>query len=136
MSTAQSLGLVPGKTWRNWGRSESIRPQLVARPRSVGEVAAVVHYARERGLAVKAVGAGHSFTAIAAAPGIQLDLSRLDGLLAVDAATGRATLAAGTRLYRLPALLGPHGLAMENMGDIDRQSISGATSTGTHGTGS
>jgi FAD-linked oxidoreductase len=131
----RSLGLVPGGTWRNWGRSERIRPHLVAQPQSVDEVVAVVRYARERGLAVKAIGAGHSFTAIAAAPGIQLDLSRLDGLLAVDAATGRATLAAGTRLHRLPALLGPHGLAMENMGDIDRQSISGATSTGTHGTG-
>lgn len=135
-SAERLLGLVPGKTWRNWGRSESIRPQLVARPRSVDEVVAVVRHARERGLAVKAIGAGHSFTAIAAAPGIQLDLSRLGGLLAVDAATGRVTLAAGTRLHQLPALLGPHGLAMENMGDIDRQSISGATSTGTHGTGS
>ncbi len=130
------LGLEPGRTWHNWGRSESIRPQLIARPQSVDEVVAVVRYARERGLRVKAIGAGHSFTAIAAAPGIQLDLSRLDGLLGVDAATGRATLAAGTRLHQLPALLGPHGLAMENMGDIDRQSISGATSTGTHGTGS
>lgn len=135
-NTEQSLGLVPGRTWRNWGRSERIRPRLVARPQSVDEVVAVLRYARERGLGVKAIGAGHSFTAIAAAPGIQLDLSRLDGLLAVDAATARVTLAAGTRLYQLPALLGPHGLAMENMGDIDRQSISGATSTGTHGTGS
>jgi FAD-linked oxidoreductase len=136
VSTQQlPLGLVPGRTWRNWGRSESIRPQLVARPQSTDEVVAIVRYARERGLPVKAIGAGHSFTAIAAAPGIQLDLSRLDGLIAVDTATARATLAAGTRLHQLPALLGPHGLAMENMGDIDRQSISGATSTGTHGTG-
>ncbi|MEO6944742.1 MAG: D-arabinono-1,4-lactone oxidase [Lacisediminihabitans sp.] len=130
------LGLVPGRIWRNWGRSESIRPQLIARPRSVDGVVEVVKYARERGMRLKAIGAGHSFTAIAAAPGIQLDLSHLEGLLAVDVFTGRVTLAAGTRLYQVPALLGPYGLAMENMGDIDRQSISGATSTGTHGTGS
>jgi len=45
------------------------------------------------------------------------------------------TLGAGTNLYQLPALLRPHGLALENMGDIDRQTIAGATSTGTHGTG-
>jgi FAD-linked oxidoreductase len=129
------LGLAPGKTWRNWGRSERIRPVFVARPRSIDEVVAVVRLARERGLPVKGVGAGHSFSAIAAAPGIQLDLSALSGLRGVDAATARVTLAAGTRLYELPALLGPHGLALENLGDIDRQTISGATSTGTHGTG-
>jgi FAD-linked oxidoreductase len=127
--------LEPGKRWRNWGRSESIRPLFVARPRSVDEVVAVVLQARELGLAVKAVGAGHSFTAIAAAPGVQLDLSQLSGLLGVDPATGRVRLAAGTNLYQIPALLEPHGLAMENLGDVDRQTISGATSTGTHGTG-
>src|SRR5690606_2462904 len=53
----------------------------------------------------------------------------------VDAARGRVTLLAGTRLHRIPRLLAPYGLAMENLGDIDRQSISGALATGTHGTG-
>ena len=48
---------------------------------------------------------------------------------------GRVTLGAGTPLHELPRLLAPYGLAMPNMGDIDRQTISGATSTGTHGTG-
>ncbi|MEO7123850.1 MAG: D-arabinono-1,4-lactone oxidase [Lacisediminihabitans sp.] len=123
------------KRWRNWGRSESIRPRFAARPASADEVVAVVRQARESGLGVKAIGAGHSFTGIAAAPGIQLDLSGLSGLLGVDARTGRVKLAAGTHLYDIPALLAPHGLAMENLGDIDRQTISGATSTGTHGTG-
>ena len=131
-----SSDILPGKTWRNWGRSESVRPHFAARPSSVDEVVAAMRFARERGLGVKAVGAGHSFTGIAVAPGVQLDLSGLDGLLAVDARAARATLGAGTNLYQLPALLAPHGLAMENMGDIDRQTISGATSTGTHGTGS
>ncbi len=124
-----------GRSWRNWGRSESIRPFGVARPASVDELVAIVRQARELELGVKAVGAGHSFTAIAAAPGIQVELSQLRGLLGVDVATGRVKLAAGTHLHEIPALLAPHGLAMENLGDIDRQTISGATSTGTHGTG-
>jgi FAD-linked oxidoreductase len=38
-------------------------------------------------------------------------------------------------LHQIPRLLAPFGLAMPNLGDIDRQSISGAISTGTHGTG-
>ncbi len=66
---------------------------------------------------------------------MQLDVSRLEGLLAVDLERSRVTLAAGTRLHQLPALLAPYGLALPNMGDIDRQTIAGATSTGTHGTG-
>src|SRR5690606_261267 len=124
-----------GTRWRNWGRAESANPVWVARPSTVDEVVAVVRRARELGLAVKAVGASHSFTGIAAADKVQLDLAGLDGLLTVDAATKRVTLGAGTNLYQLPALLAPHGLAMENLGDIDRQTIAGATSTGTHGTG-
>jgi FAD-linked oxidoreductase len=84
---------------------------------------------------VKAVGAGHSFTGIAVAPGVLLDLTDLSGLIDVDRDRARVTLLAGTRLHRIPALLQPYGLAMQNLGDIDRQSISGAISTGTHGTG-
>ena len=122
------------KTGRNWGRSQQARPQFVARPTSVEQVVEVLAFARERGLRVKAIGAGHSFTPIAATTDVQLDISRLDGVYAVDGT--RVTLGAGTNLYQLPALLDPLGLALTNMGDIDRQTIAGATSTGTHGTGS
>ncbi|WP_246140077.1 D-arabinono-1,4-lactone oxidase [Protaetiibacter larvae] len=121
--------------WRNWGRTESSRPTFRASPTSTAEVQALVRLARERGLPLKVVGAGHSFTSIAATDGILVDLDRMQGVRAVDAATGRVTLAAGTRLHQLPELLAPYGLALQNMGDIDRQSIAGATSTGTHGTG-
>lgn len=125
--------LAAGQRWRNWGRSESSTPAYTAVATSVDDVIEVVRAARERGLTVKTVGAGHSFTAIATTDGVQLDVSRMDGLLAVDG--NLVTLAAGTNLYQLPALLAPHGLALANMGDIDRQTIAGATSTGTHGTG-
>jgi FAD-linked oxidoreductase len=125
----------PGGTWQNWGRSVSIRPQRVEFPRTVEAVQRSVNAAAASGLRVKAVGAGHSFTGIAAAPGVLLDLTDLSGLVHVDRERSRVTLLAGTRLHQIPRLLAPHGLAMENLGDIDRQSISGAISTGTHGTG-
>ena len=123
-----------GTRWRNWGRSVESHPQYIARPTTVEQVVEVLAFARERGLRVKAIGAGHSFTPIAATTDVQLDISRLDGVYAVDGT--RVTLGAGTNLYQLPALLDPLGLALTNMGDIDRQTIAGATSTGTHGTGS
>ncbi|MFF2053973.1 D-arabinono-1,4-lactone oxidase [Leifsonia sp. NPDC058194] len=121
--------------WRNWGRSESIRPQRIERPATPEAVQRAVAAAARQGMRVKAIGAGHSFTAISAAPGVLLDLEGLSGVLDVDLERGRVTLAAGTHLHQLPALLRPHGLALQNMGDIDRQTIAGATSTGTHGTG-
>jgi FAD-linked oxidoreductase len=122
-------------TWQNWARSESVTPARVEKPADTAEIAAAIAYAGQRNLRVKAVGAGHSFTGIAVAPGIQLDLSRLSGLLAVDEAKQTVTLAAGTHLHQVPKLLAPYGLAMQNLGDIDAQTIAGATSTGTHGTG-
>ena len=84
---------------------------------------------------MKPVGAGHSFTSIAATDDIRLSLSNLRGLSGVDTDRKQVTLYAGTHLHEIPGLLAPHGLAMANLGDIDRQTISGAISTGTHGTG-
>lgn len=126
----------PGGVWRNWGRSESVRPQRVEFPRSIAAVQRAVVAAAAQRMPLKAVGAGHSFTGIAVAPGVLLELRDLSGLVSVDVERSRVTLLAGTRLHQVPGLLAPYGLAMENLGDIDRQSISGAISTGTHGTGS
>ncbi len=126
----------PPPRWRNWGRTESVIPAAVAEPADAQEVSELVHRALDRGGRVKAVGAGHSFTGIAVATDVQVRTERLSGLRSVDLDAGLVTVGAGTRLFELPALLRPYGLAMANLGDIDRQSIAGAVSTGTHGTGS
>lgn len=127
------MTIEPGRPWRNWGRSESATPQFVSRAASVDDVVETVRFAHERGITIRPIGAGHSFTGIAATEGVQLDVSAVDGLLAVDGTL--VTIGAGTNLYQLPALLEPYGLALENMGDINVQTVAGATSTGTHGTG-
>lgn len=124
-----------GGTWQNWGRSAKVRPQRVERPATPEAVQRAVQAAARRNLKVKAVGAGHSFTGIAVAPGVLLDLADLSGIVSVDRGRARVRLLAGTRLHQIPRLLHPYGFAMANLGDIDRQSISGAISTGTHGTG-
>ena len=124
-----------GGKWENWGRSVRVRPVRIERPSSVEAVQRAVVSAARSNLRVKAVGAGHSFTGIAVAPDVLLDLSDLHGVLDVDRERMRVRLFAGTRLHQIPGLLRPYGLAMQNLGDIDRQSITGATSTGTHGTG-
>ena len=125
----------PGGTWQNWARTAKVRPQRVEFPNSTAAVQRAIRAAATRALPVKAIGAGHSFTGIAVAPGVLLDLTDLTGLVSADRERARVTVRAGTRLHAMPQLLAPFGLAMPNLGDIDRQSISGAISTGTHGTG-
>lgn len=122
-------------TWRNWSRSQRAEPSTVHAPVTAADVQAVVREARARGGSLRAVGSGHSFSAAARPDDAQMTLDGLAGLLGVDGATGEATLLAGTRLREVPALLAPSGLAMEVLGDIDAQTIAGAISTGTHGTG-
>lgn len=121
--------------WRNWAGNEHASPVRVTRPADPGEAAAAVKEAVRDGLRVKAVGSGHSFTGAAVAPGVQVDMSGLSGLVSVDRGTGLVTVEAGMPLWQLNPVLAAHGLAMENLGDIDRQTISGAISTGTHGSG-
>ena len=87
------------------------------------------------GRRVKPVGAGHSFTGIAEPTDILVRMDRLSGVLSADTSTGRAWVRAGTPLHVLGPELYRRGLAMTNLGDIDRQSVAGAISTGTHGTG-
>jgi FAD-linked oxidoreductase len=124
-----------GAVWRNWARTETARPIRVERPSSAGAVQRAVRAAAASGLPLKAAGAGHSFTGIAVATGVLLELDDLSGLVEVDRERRSATILAGTRLSEVSRLLAPHGLALQNLGDIDRQTITGALSTGTHGTG-
>ncbi|MCP9956949.1 FAD-binding protein [Streptomyces sudanensis] len=122
-------------TWRNWAGNVSVRPAREARPASVEELAEAVRGAAAEGLRVKAVGAGHSFTAVAATDGVLIRPDLLTGIRRIDRAAMTATVEAGTRLKHLNAALAREGLSLANMGDVMEQTVAGAISTGTHGTG-
>ncbi|MEU8463508.1 D-arabinono-1,4-lactone oxidase [Streptomyces sp. NPDC029003] len=121
--------------WRNWAGNVSATPARVVTPTSVGELQEAVRRAAGEGLRVKAVGTGHSFTAAAATDGVLVRPQALAGILSADRAAGTVTVAAGTVLKDLNLALAAQGLSLTNMGDIMEQTVSGATSTGTHGTG-
>ncbi|HET9075757.1 MAG TPA: D-arabinono-1,4-lactone oxidase [Acidimicrobiales bacterium] len=121
--------------WGNWAGNQTVAGITVERPGDTEDVAAVVRRAVASGSRVKAVGAGHSFSGIARPEQVMLDLSALQGLHTFDRDSGLVTVGAGTSLRRLNDLLAGVGLAMPNLGDIDAQSLAGAISTGTHGTG-
>jgi L-gulonolactone oxidase len=121
--------------WRNWAGEQRCAPVAIERPDTEAALAEAVRRAAQRGLSVRAVGSGHSFTDCACTDGVMVDMTGLQRVLDIDSAAGRVTVEAGAKLYALGPVLAEHGLALENQGDIDRQSISGAISTATHGTG-
>jgi len=121
--------------WRNWGGNVRATPAQVVHAGSVEGVVDAVRQAADDGLRVRVAGAGHSFTPLVATDGLLLHLDRLSGVLAVDRDRRRVRVLAGTPLHVLNPALQALGLALPNLGDIDRQTISGAIATGTHGTG-
>jgi L-gulonolactone oxidase len=108
---------------------------VIERPRSLEELSTAVLRAASAGLRVRVVGAGHSFSEIACSDDVLLSLDGFSDVLDVDASSGLVRVQAGITIRELSRRLETHGLAMENLGDIDVQSIAGAISTATHGTG-
>ncbi len=122
--------------WTNWAGNQHARPGRVVTPASTGELGAVIRQAAEEGRTVKAVGSGHSFTAIASAgDGVLVRPHGLTAVRELDREAGTVTVESGLPLSRLNRLLEATGLSLTNMGDIEVQTVAGATSTGTHGTG-
>ena len=121
--------------WRNWAGIESAHPTRVEEPVGTAAIVAAVERARSEGTTLKMVGTGHSFTAISAPEHTMLRPTRLGGILAVDRDAMTVTALAGTQLKELNRQLEALGLSLHNMGDIAEQTLAGAISTGTHGTG-
>jgi FAD/FMN-containing dehydrogenase len=120
-------------TWRNWAGNQRTDPARTVVARDTDGVVAAVKAAQRDGRRVKALGSGHSFTAIAVPEDVALVVPGDPGLLRV--AGDVVTAPAGMTLRVLNALLWERGLALPNLGDIDAQTVAGAISTGTHGTG-
>lgn len=124
-----------GRQWVNWSASVTSRPAVFARPDSVAAIRQAIRNARDAGRAVRVVGSGHSFTPLCATDGTLICLNDYRGVTHVDPASRRVRVRAGTPLHELGRALAAQGLAMENLGDIDAQTLAGALATGTHGTG-
>ncbi len=122
--------------WRNWAGDQRCAPAAVERPASIEELSAAIGRAAERELRVRVAGSGHSFSDIACTDGLMLTLERLARVLDVDRSAGLVRVQAGITIHELSRQLDSHALALENLGDVDTQTIAGAISTATHGTGS
>ncbi|HEX3432223.1 MAG TPA: D-arabinono-1,4-lactone oxidase [Rhizomicrobium sp.] len=125
------MKLVNGK-WSNWSGGVKCRPKTVAAPGNEIDLAGAIRTAEDP---VRAAGSGHSFTPLCASDGVLLDLAAFSGLKTVSLDPPAATFLAATPLWATGPALYAKGLALNNMGDIDRQMLGGVVATGTHGTG-
>ena len=130
-----SGGRTAAAEWRNWAGDQACRPGERIAPRDRDELAAAVVSAAEAERKVSVAGSGHSFTEAALTDGTMIDIAALSGVIDADRESGLVRVGGGTVLAELNHELHRRGLAMENLGDIDRQTVAGAVSTGTHGTG-
>ncbi|HYX48403.1 MAG TPA: FAD-binding protein, partial [Ktedonobacteraceae bacterium] len=121
--------------WSNWSGSVKCSPIELVRPRNIEELTKMVREYGQAGRHLRVAASGHSFTPVAQSNDVLMSLELMQGIESLDAERGTVTVLGGTVLKNLGEMLFERGLAQENLGDIDVQSISGAISTGTHGTG-
>jgi len=122
-------------SWINWAGNQHSKPVRIERPASELEVVEVVRRAVAEHLRVKVVGSGHSFTGIAVPDEVMIDLTWMNRVMNVDHTSGVITVQAGIVLSDLNSYLESHQLSMPNLGDVTYQTLAGAVSTSTHGTG-
>ena len=121
--------------WRNWTGDQVCVPAGFETPGSVADIGDAIRRAAAGGHRIRVAGSGHSFSDIALTDGIQLRLDRCKRVLDIDHSAGLVRVQAGITIRELNGLLARHGLALENLGDVHSQTIAGAVSTATHGTG-
>jgi FAD/FMN-containing dehydrogenase len=121
--------------WKNWAGDEGCRPRAIVRPQSTKQIAEALDRAASEDWRVRVAGAGHSFSDVACSEGMLISLDCFGAVLDVDRDSGLVRVQGGLTIAALNVQLARHGLALENLGDIDVQSVAGAISTATHGTG-
>lgn len=124
-----------GYRFDNWSGSLSFTARERVSPRTEDQVVELLQRCAEEGRTLRPVGSGHSSTPLMATDDQLVSLENLSGVVETDAKTGLARVLPGTGLKDLGAQLAEADLGMENLGDVDYQTIAGALGTGTHGTG-
>jgi FAD/FMN-containing dehydrogenase len=119
----------------NWSGSLRFRPYARLWPASEAAIAAFVRDAVAHSRVIRVMGSGHSSSPLVQTPDMLLSLRDLHGLIDYDLQHSQATVGAGTKLHDLGVILHGVGLGMQNLGDVDTQTIAGVISTGTHGSG-
>ena len=116
---------------KNWAGNLIFTPQNIVAPKSIGEIQKVIQEKKN----IRVRGSAHSWTDLIATDDTFMHLDNLQGVISIDEKHKRIRAWGGTKLSLLGEKAFEAGLALPNQGDINKQSVAGALSTGTHGTG-
>jgi L-gulono-1,4-lactone dehydrogenase len=123
-------------SWQNWSGSQQAVFRALLRPESSKELVDMLTHQYSDDGGIKVIGSSHSFSSIIAhSKSVVFSLENLKGIIEFDRESLWVEVYAGTTIGELNQALWDHGVAIENLGDIDQQTIGGAIATGTHGTG-
>jgi D-arabinono-1,4-lactone oxidase len=122
-----------GHLHHTWARTYSSIPELLIQPESLQEIEKVVNLARKWRRRICMVGSGHSPSELTCSSSWIVNLDKFNKILSFDTQTGVITVQSGIRLFDLCEELDRYGLAMNNLGSINDQSMGGVFATGTHG---
>ena len=130
-------------SWSNATSNVTATPLRYFYPETAEDIQAIVSEAEHEKLRVRAVGSGHSFSEAAKGNDFLMDMKNIRDAIRYPTNltkpvfhNNHLVLAdAGITIRRLNRILDSMNLALENMGAVDFQTVSGALMTGTHGTG-
>jgi L-gulono-1,4-lactone dehydrogenase len=126
--------MVVAKRWKNWAGNQVCQATIVT-PKNTQELTNVIKKARQENKHVRAFGAGHSWNNIVCTDGYLINTSKLNKVVSVDLKKNQVTVEAGIKLEDLNKKLEKLKLSLSNQGAITKQSLAGAISTATHGSG-
>lgn len=130
--------------WANWLDEEVCTPITKTKPKDLAELISIITTAGAQGQRVRAVGAGHSMSDVARTDdAVLVYADQFDAVTDVNSSTlsslgsslSLMNVQSGIHIKDLNTELDNRGLALTHMGAYDGQTISGAFSTGTHGSG-
>ncbi|HYC84877.1 MAG TPA: FAD-binding protein, partial [Chryseosolibacter sp.] len=121
--------------WVNWSGSLKFTPSAFLQPRSEDELADAIRESARNGKRIRVAGAGHSSSSLVETNDTLIQLKNFKGIVRADERNGTATLRTGMTVGEANDALQELGLALFNTGDVDVQMLTGAISTGTHGSG-
>lgn len=119
--------------WKNWSGNQTCFPENRFAPKTIDALKEIITSTKQG--SIRTVGSGHSFSALIPTNDTLISIRRLNGLKSHNASQKTATFMAGTTLGETGPLLADKNQALMNMPDVDHQTLAGAVSTATHGTG-
>ena len=140
--SALGLSLSACDEWENWPKTEKVKPEYRTQPASAKELTNYISMASSNGKRVRMTGSGHSASDVAITNDVLFTPEKLNKPLTLDRSRLKVAndarlvrVQSGIRVRELNDYLAKNGLALQNMGGYDGQTISGVMMTATHGSG-